>query len=111
MIRVFDRNGSPIGEINALYTCSWLLNAPGKLSFTLSVNDPKCREDFLRFGNLVLVLHDDLPAWGGVIDTPREWGDGNVRINAWGGEKLLDFRRGPVGRLLTGSGGDILGSV
>jgi hypothetical protein len=111
MIRIFDRKGIPLGEINALYTCSWLLNGPGRMSFSLSVKDPKCREDLLRFGNLVLIQHDTLPDWGGVIDTPREWGSGNVRVNAWSGEKLLEFRRGTPGKVVTGSGGAIFAQI
>jgi len=111
MIRVFDRKGIPLGEINAQYTCNWLLNAPGQLSFSLSTSDPKCREDLLRFGNLVLVLDDYLPAWGGVIDTPREWGNGQVKVNAWGGEKLLDYRRGTPGKSITGTCGAIFSNI
>jgi hypothetical protein len=70
-ITIFDQLGSALADIQASVTRSWEINKTGKAEFELAIIDPKCKEEFLRFGNLIHVESDELPAWTGVIDTPR----------------------------------------
>jgi len=88
-ISLFNHFGQWLTEINATFNRSYKLNEFGVGTFTMSTQDPKCREDYLQFGNFVLVEHDKLPAWGGMIDTPRQWGIGSVTSTAYSGEYIL----------------------
>lgn len=108
-IQVFDRNGVMIAEFEATCNRSWLLSDVGKAQLDLSVFDAKCRREYLEFGNLVLVEHEKLPAWGGVIDTPRTWyGNGAVSVQAYSAEKLLSYRIAPLNITLKGTAGEIV---
>jgi hypothetical protein len=110
-IRIFDKTGVQIAEVDAVCNRSWLLNDVGKASFTLSIFDAKCRRDVLEFGNLVLIEHEKLPAWGGVIDTPRVWGQGTVTINAYSAEQLFKYRIGLQDQKVTGTTAILLRKV
>ncbi|MBA4420277.1 MAG: hypothetical protein C0391_03945 [Anaerolinea sp.] len=83
-LTIYDRNGRLIAELDASVKRSWIKNRAGVASFSTSTLNEKCREEYLRYGNLVLVEHDKLPAWGGYITTNREWENGLVKVNARG---------------------------
>lgn len=90
-----DRFGRVLTEIQPdIGRISWRLNDVGKVSFLLRTADPKATEHNLRFGNRIYIDFDNgLPAWGGVIDVPRSWGAGVVRVNAYSGEYILSHRQ------------------
>jgi len=92
---VGDVAGTQIAEIEPdIGPISWRLNDIGRVQFALAKTDAKVTEAILRFGNRVLIEFDNgLPDWGGVIDTPREWGLGMVTCNAYGGEQILGYRQ------------------
>jgi hypothetical protein len=94
-VRIFDKSGAAIAEPGVDVWRSWRLNAYGRASFTLPANHPAARPEILAFGNYLLVEHDTLPTWGGVIDTPRRWGKMTVQVNACSAERILEWRRGP----------------
>lgn len=115
IITIYDRQGNILTDIEAQVDREWLLNEYGEATFTLAKNDPKCREEYLRFGNRIVIESNaddesgvDLPAWGGVIDTPREWGDHDITIHAYSAEYLFTFRRGPVSLTHESSFGGVL---
>jgi hypothetical protein len=111
VVQVFDRNGVKIAELLASCNRAWVRNAAARAQFTLSIFEPKCREDVLRFGNLVLIEHKKLPAWGGVIDTPREWGSGTVTVTAYSGLKLFEYRAVSSQQLLRGSAAALIRTI
>lgn len=91
-------DGHVIADLTAaLGPVSWRLNDWGAAEFSLPISDQHAREEILRFGNRVLVQFDNgLEAWGGVLDTPREWtADGVIRCSVVSGESLLDWRITP----------------
>lgn len=103
---LFSKTGQQLAETNAQVVCSWKLNDIGKAKFTLSINDPVCRREFIEFGNRVLLEHEELPDWVGVIDTPREWSSfGTVDITAYSAEYLLKWRRCATSQKITGTSG------
>jgi hypothetical protein len=103
VIQVFDRRGLKIAEVLASCNRAWVRNGIARAVFTLSIFDAKCREDVLRYGNMVLIEHQKLPAWGGVIDPPREWRNGQVTITAYDGLRLFGYRVAQREQLLRGS--------
>lgn len=94
-IRIFDRFGSPLAEIDAVCPRSWVLNGIGQAQLTIAKTDPKATERNLRFGNLVYIEHDRAPAWGGVLwpSAPRTWTDTAIHFAAIGPESILKRRR------------------
>lgn len=91
-ITIYDQSGMRLTEIDASCKREYKINQWGKATFTLSTSDANCREDYIRFGNYVVVEHDKLPTWGGMIDTPRQWGFGEVDITAYSAEYILSMR-------------------
>ena len=81
-LTIYDRNGRLLADMDATVKRSWLKNRYGAASWSMSTLDEKCKEEYLQFGNLVLVEHDKLPDWGGYIVTNREWNSGIVKVNA-----------------------------
>ena len=110
-VKVYKKDGTPIAEIEADVTRAWLLNGVGRASFILSTRDPKCTIENLEFGNYVTVESDKLPVWGGVIDTPRQWGGCKVTVNCYSGEQVLGYRRGLPGIKYTGTAGAIFEQI
>lgn len=106
-IRIFAKDGAALAELNASCTRSWILNDVGRGTISLAVADDKCCREYLEFGNLVYVEHDKLPAWGGVIDTPRTWSGNTVEISIYSAETILNWRRGWEKEKLTGTPGEL----
>jgi len=75
---------------------AWRLNKETRVKFQIARSDPKAIEDYLRFGNRILVQFENgLPDWGGIIDPPRKWSkDGSsIEFTAYSGEQLLKQRQ------------------
>lgn len=111
VITVFDHFGTPLTEIEAVTRRSWMLidsqrKQPGRCEFAVSTKDGKCKDRYLRYGNIVLVQHvpgvdedgsmrGSLPDWVGVIQTPRVWMYGSVVVAAYSAEIVLMKRCPP----------------
>lgn len=102
--QVADIYGRILSELQpGVESVAWRLNNVGQCKFSLSRTDPKCIEDYLRFGNLVLISFDNgLPDWGGMIDPPREWG-ASIIGTAYSGEYLFGLRQTDKGRYFSGA--------
>ncbi len=96
-VLIADVNNRILGEMACLvHKVPWILNGIGEAKFSIARSDPLATEEFLRFGNRMLLQFDNgLPNWGGVIDTPRDWPEGAIEFTAYGAEKLLFFRKTP----------------
>lgn len=99
-LRVFDRRGTPLGELRPeVESATWLLNGVGRLRCSVARSDAGATAEMLRFGNLALAEFDNgLPSWGGVIEPPRQWAEGTIGVEAYSGEYLLGFRMTSRGR-------------
>jgi hypothetical protein len=106
-ITIYNYRGEPLTNIKASITRSWVLGGVGEASFEIAYTDPKCQQEYLEYGNFVLVEHDTLPPWVGVIDTPRQWTNSSVQVKAYEAAKVLQWRRTQAGQLLTGSAGSL----
>lgn len=110
--RIFSRTGVPIADVRAANTTfSSILNGVGEASFILSTSDPKCKRSILEYGNILLIEHDSLPPWVGVIDTPRSWQKGSVVVKAYEMTHLLKYRPTSQGTTISGSSGSVAGQL
>lgn len=93
-VLIGDRFGRVIAEVVAeVDSVSWVLNGIGRTAITMATSDPKATADTLQIGNRVYIEMDaGLPAWGGVIDMPRVWERGTVRVTCFDIAHLLDYR-------------------
>jgi hypothetical protein len=82
IIQIFNASGIPLTEISATVDREYVLNGVTRCTWTMALLDYKCREEYLQYGNLILIDDGILPSWCGVIDTDET--DGRV----WGGNKL-----------------------
>jgi hypothetical protein len=110
-IRIFDRDGRSLAEFRAAVSRSWALGLEGRANMLLaSRKTDYVQRGILEFGNWLLIENDTLPAWVGVIDTPRIWSARTVEVNAYTPERLLSWRRGvSTSQIVAGSAGDIFG--
>lgn len=113
-VLVGDKNGRIRKELNVrpdqlIYD----LDDIGQVTFLMSKTDPDLIEDYLRFGNTILVrLDNGLEDWGGILDDPREWGDSSVKVTAYDARLRFDWRETGWQELYTGKTvADIFSSV
>lgn len=113
-IRIFDGSGNYLTDVvTRSVTRAWVLNTStngtgirsGQAQMILSVLEPSCTEKYLRYGNILLVESDTTIPWGGVIDTPRSWGNKAVTVTAYEMTRLLNFRRASSQQVVTGPAG------
>lgn len=109
--------GTPIAEITAATTRSWVLNGVGRCQFNLATfTDTNCRREILQYGNLVLVEHiptqdglgntrGQLPDWVGIILPPQEWNYGLLTVTAYSAEQILKKRPMPYIKVAGSAGG------
>jgi hypothetical protein len=72
---------------------TWRLNAAGSATVTVARGSAAFRQELLEPSARVYVEFDNgLPAWGGVLDTPRSWEPGVVSMKAYTIERILSYR-------------------
>lgn len=91
-IKIFNGDGYWMTNIIANADRSWMISKYGSCEFTMPVISDKCRERYLNFGNFIMIEHESLPPWAGMIDTPRVWGNNKVKIKAYTPEYILNYR-------------------
>ena len=91
-ILIYTRLGVPIAELQADVDRNWILDDVGAATFVLSLKDPKLTRENIEFGNLIVISSPYVKPWVGVIDTPRSWLTGGVRVKAYSAERLLSYR-------------------
>ena len=82
---VGDKFGNILGEIHPQFdTFSTILNGIGRTKMVISKNSTDFVPSLLAKGNTLYVTFDDgTPPWGGVLDLPYVWGEGEVTINCY----------------------------
>lgn len=109
-VEVFTQAGYPLGEVVTDAAREWVINGYGgrsavaRCQFTISVRETPTW--WFEYGNLILVRHNALPWWGGVIEPDRDSGDGKMTITAYSAEQMLAKRRGAEVQKLEGTPGD-----
>lgn len=106
-LTVFSNTGEALTTLRAAVKRSWVLGGIGQAQFQIAYTDPKCLQEYLEFGNYVLIQHETLPDWIGVIDTPRQWGVNAVTVNAYEVPMLWEWRVMPLKTTLNGTAGSI----
>jgi hypothetical protein len=107
LVYLFSKDGRLLAELDTGAVRAWTLNEHNQAQFALSTRDIRCREDYLQFGNYILITHDKLPDWAGMIDTPRSWDANSVEVTAYSAEFILKTRKGAGEATYTGSPGEI----
>ena len=92
-VRVGDKMGVLLGELEGdINQITWRMNDISNFSIRLSKQDAKVAETLLQYGNRIIVEFDNgLPAWGGMIDTPRTWGSSEVEVTAYSADYILKY--------------------
>lgn len=104
-IRIFSNIGEPLADLDATARWSSEINAMGKAQITIAKTDAHATEDILRFGNHVLIEHDQAGRWGGEIWTPRPWGKDAITFQAYGKELALKYRYSDTASFTDTAGG------
>ena len=107
-IRIFDHFQKPLIELNGIPTTprGWILNKYSRAEYSISTSDPKCKEKYFQFGNLVHIEHlpkrdwdlsvkGTLPSWTGIILPDRNWDNGALHVTVYSAEAILAFRAMP----------------
>jgi len=68
----------------------WTLNDIDTMEVSISLSDPKCTEENLRFGNHVEVFENSSPIWGGILFS-RSFSDGAVKITCMDYSSYLKY--------------------
>lgn len=111
-IRIFDRSGAEVAGFQAEVARSWAIGTEGRASFEYSsIKTNIVNERVLKFGNILLIENSRLPAWVGVIDTPRQWDARTITVNAYTMERYFKWRVGPPEQKLSGSAGSIFAQM
>lgn len=107
--------GDPTGRVKAqlvngtMSSVVWRLNTAGTATVRIKRGSAEFRRELLEPGTRVYAEFDNgLPAWGGVLDLPRDWPRGFVEMRAHTLERLLKFQITPKTRAFYG---DVVGSI
>lgn len=99
IIRVFDRTGVLVGEINpTIDFVTWKRNGIGKAQLLMSKSDPKAAAPYLAAQNRLLIEWNNGLTWGGVMLPGFSFDQSMIVIKAETGESLLKQRVTDRGR-------------
>jgi len=107
-IRLFNRTGALIYEVNAPSFREWILNDIGNANFTIKA---KGMEPYIEVGNYVTIEHDKLDIWVGVINMPRAWSPRVITINCKSMMSLFALRVGAYEQFVSGSWGQVFTQI
>lgn len=113
-VMVFSANQFSVGELTTLVDRGWMLAGnpavAGGGSTTLSLTNDQAALNYLQFGRMVLVTHERLPNWAGMLDTPWNFMP-PVSVAAYNAEYLLSLRTPEAPVTLTGSVGNLAAQI
>lgn len=107
-IRLYNRGGTLIYEVDSPSFREWVLNDIGSASFTIKADG---MEEYIQFGNYITIEHDKLDTWVGVIQTPRTWSSNVITVNAKSAMWLFSQRVGSYEQSVIGSWGDVFSQM
>lgn len=109
-IVVFGTDQKAEGEMTGMFNRGWMLAGnpavSGGGSTTLTLTEADAVKPYFQFGRMVLVAHESLPSWAGMIDPP--WNAGlPVSVAVYNAEYLLSLRSPDEPAFISGSVGSI----
>jgi hypothetical protein len=107
-IRLFNRAGTLIYEVNAPSFREWVLNDIGNANFTIKARG---MEPYVQYGNYVLIENDKLDTWVGTINPPRPWSSRVITVNAKSVMNLFNYRVGSYQQLVQGTWGNVFSQI
>lgn len=107
-IRLFNRSGILQYEVNSPSFREWVLNDIGNANFPIKARG---MEPYIQYGNYVLIEHDVLDSWVGVINTPRPWEPRTNTVNAKSAMSLFGLRVGSYQQFVAGSWGQVFSQI
>lgn len=110
-IRIYSRGGIGLADLRVTVERSLFINDEGEAEFDIVTNDANCRDDFLNFGNWLLIENDKLESWVGMIDTPQEWRRRYVHVHAFTPDRQFFYRNVPKQLRLSGKSGNVFREV
>lgn len=110
-VRIFGRDGFGLSDPRVTAERSWVINEEGEAEFDLTTFDRNCREEWIRFGNWLLIENDRLEPWVGMIDVPQEWKRRYVNVRAYTPERQLIYRSVPKQLKMSGKSGGIFQKI
>lgn len=106
-VRVYHRGGIGLADLRVTVERSAYINDEGEAEFDIVTNDPNCRrEDYLNFGNWLLVESDKLEPWVGMIEH-QELKRRYIHIRAFTPDRQLVYRNVPRQLRLKGKSGAV----
>lgn len=110
-VTVYNWHGSPLAELDVAVNRSWIKSGVGSAAFQISGYSPQATRENLEFGNYILIEHEKLPAWVGIIVPPRTWTGRRITVNCISAMGIFARRRGVDGQRYYGSAGHIITSL
>ena len=107
-IRLFNRAGSLLTEVDAPAFREWIINDVGSAKFTIKAVG---MESYIQNGNYITIEHDKLDTWVGVIVNPRPWSPKVVEVNAKSAMSLFQWRVGSYEQSVQGSWGAVFSQL
>lgn len=113
-ILVFDEHNKLAGEFSRPLDRGWMLTGnplvTGGGETSLELTNEIAAQKYLQFGRMVMVQHESLPAWTGMIDTPWN-GTPPVQMSLYNAEYLLNLRTPDEPVFIEGSISTIVGRM
>jgi len=111
---VFGLDNKAEGEIERIVDRGWMLagnrSVEGGGETAISLTADMAAKPFLQFGRMVLISHDKLPNWAGVLDPP--WNASEpLSVAAYNAEYLLSLRCPDEPAFFEGSVGAIASKI
>lgn len=92
---VFNYASEGVGQFKAMFPRGWQMAGVEKTngggSTTITLPRSTARKEFMRLGHMVLVEHETLPAYAGMIDLPWK-ADPPAKMTVYNAEYLLNIR-------------------
>lgn len=110
-VRIFGRDGIALCDLRVTVERTWTINDEGEAEFDIVLSDPNCREDYLRFGNWLLVENDKLEPWVGMIDVPLAFKRRMAHVTAYTPDRQFIYRTVMRQLVLSGKSGFIFNEV
>lgn len=110
-VRIYQRTGIGLCDPKVTVERNLDLITEGEAEFDIVTTDPACRDDFLRFGNWLLVENSKLESWVGMIDEIQEWHRFYVHVHAFTPERQLMYRDVPKGLRMSMKAGSIFKEI
>jgi hypothetical protein len=110
----YDLAGIRRGEIHAICDRGWVIAGNSQVysggSTTVTLTEDQAANEWLQFGRVVVVEHEKLPAWVGILDTPWK-AVTPIQMTLYNAEYLLSLRAPDAAFKLDGDLGGLIAQM